>query len=267
MDDIKPVKYESDRSKSLEDQILQHLQVLGNISANSITIVINVLPDVYCNQPQSPTDFPRSCADISDKPSGVYQIRPDDSSEPIEVFCDQDHDGGGWTVFQNRFDGSVDFFRSWADYEQGFGDLRGEFWLGLKHVYQIVKTRRHELHVVFEDFNQFGDVHKYDDFQLAGPEDKYRLLRIGSFEGVLSDALAYHVGSKFSTFDADNDGYGKSCSETFSGAWWYDNCYQSNLNGLYLGNIADRNTRGMVSISIGPYKSLKISRMMIRPKE
>lgn len=33
-------------------------------------------------------------------------------------------------VFQRREDGSVNFFRGWDAYREGFGKLTGEHWLG-----------------------------------------------------------------------------------------------------------------------------------------
>ena len=39
----------------------------------------------------------------------------------------------------------------------------------------------------------------------------------------------------FSTKDQDNDLRSDSCAETFKGAWWYNDCDASNLNGQYLG--------------------------------
>lgn len=55
-------------------------------------------------------------------------------------------------------------------------------------------------------------------------------LTVGGYSGNASDALAYHNGKKFFTRDNDND---YNCAQNFLGAWWYDNCFTSSLNGIY----------------------------------
>ena len=78
-----------------------------------------------------------SCKEIreynSNAPSGKYWLNT--STVPIQVFCDMETDGGGWTVLLKRQDGSVDFYLNWTDYKNGFGNLEGEHWLGLDNLY------------------------------------------------------------------------------------------------------------------------------------
>lgn len=49
--------------------------------------------------------------------SGMYLIRPDEAERPLQVYCEQEIDSGGWTVIQSRRDGSVNFFRNWDNYK------------------------------------------------------------------------------------------------------------------------------------------------------
>ena len=67
----------------------------------------------------------KNCAELhkcAERISGVYSIDPDGSG-PFKVYCDQTTAGGGWTVFQRRLDGCLDFNRDWADYKHGFGNF------------------------------------------------------------------------------------------------------------------------------------------------
>lgn len=62
----------------------------------------------------------RDCLDAQEaghSTSGMYLIKPDEADRPVQVWCEQDIDNGGWTVLQTRKDGSVNFFRNWENYK------------------------------------------------------------------------------------------------------------------------------------------------------
>ena len=149
-------------------------------------------------------------------------------------------DGGGWTVFQRRQDGSVDFYRYWTDYENGFGNLTGEFWLGLSKINRLTKEQSNTLRVDLGDFSNNKVYAQYTTFSVGDSTTKYTLT-VGGYSGTAGDSLAnstshhrIHNGMKFSTRDRKNDKHPTfNCAWYHSGAWWYNYCQDSGLNGPY----------------------------------
>ncbi|MGH0162367.1 UNVERIFIED_CONTAM: hypothetical protein FKN15_046579 [Acipenser sinensis] len=164
--------------------------------------------------------------------SGWYTIFTD-SCKAVRVLCDMDTNGGGWVVFQRRMDGSVDFYRNWESYKNGFGKQQSEFWLGNENIHMLTQNGNEEFRVDLEDFDGKKTHATYKSFKLAGESELYKL-HLGAFlGGPAGDSLTFHNDQPFSTFDKDNDNGSLNCAVTVSGAWWYQACYYSNLNGKY----------------------------------
>uniref|UniRef100_A0A4Y0BF68 Fibrinogen C-terminal domain-containing protein n=1 Tax=Anopheles funestus TaxID=62324 RepID=A0A4Y0BF68_ANOFN len=199
-----------------------------------------------------------SCSEVPS--SGIYSIQPDNTfKEPIRVLCDQDYESGGWIVFQHRFNGSTDFNRNWEEYKNGFGNLEGEFWLGLDRIHQLTASRPHELVVLLEQKLGTKLIAKYDQFEIGDENEKYILKKLGKFSGKALSTFAHHQGMEFSTFDSDR---GRKCAVDIGG-WWFQTCRHSNLNGKYFNGRYE----GMVWSDFREYHfELKVSKMMIRPE-
>ncbi|XP_030055219.1 angiopoietin-related protein 5 isoform X4 [Microcaecilia unicolor] len=189
------------------------------------------------------TDIIDTVGTFSETPSGRYIIQPEGTDYSFEVFCDMDYRGGGWTVIQKRIDGLIDFQQMWSDYTDGFGDLLGEHWLGLKNIFYIVnqKSTNFMLHVALESEDGNSAYAVYDNFWL---EDETQLFKmhVGRYSGTAGDAFrGYRKEDNqnamlFSTSDSDNDGLSvESCSmmDNKTG-WWFNQCGLANLNGPHL---------------------------------
>ncbi|XP_058119924.1 fibrinogen-like protein A [Anopheles ziemanni] len=205
----------------------------------------------------------RSCRQVT-KESGTYLFSLGKCSKPFEVFCEQNKLEGGWTVIQYRFDGSVDFYRNWTEYRNGFGKFDGEFWLGLEYVHQITKNRPHELVVEVKDFHGNYAYSKYDEFEIGDESEKYALKKLGTHSGTAEDSINNHKNKKFTTFDRDNDETDNyNCAEIYHGAWWYDSCFQTHLNGRYRNTTEDGSAMVWYFFE-NDWRELSYSRMMIR---
>ncbi|KAM7452272.1 hypothetical protein ABFA07_000443 [Porites harrisoni] len=173
------------------------------------------------------------------------------------------HTDGGWTVFQRRQDGSVDFYRGWNDYKSGFGQLTAEFWLGNDKIHRLTAARPSTLRVELEDWNVVRVYAKYGKFKIGDEQAKYRL-EVGSYSGTAGESIIReHNNMAFSTKDRDNDIWGNNCAVSYTGACWYQYCYSSNLNGKYLGRKSD--SRGALCGGFRGSLSLKFTEMKLRP--
>ncbi|XP_019640753.1 PREDICTED: ficolin-1-like [Branchiostoma belcheri] len=199
--------------------------------------------------------------------SGVYTIYPDGGGKsPVHVYCDMDTDGGGWTLFQKRQDGSVNFYQDWQAYKTGFGDLIGEFWLGNDHLHRLTAQDVYELRVDLEDFEGNTAYAKYNIFRVEDEVHKYRLT-VDGYSGTAGDGMTAHHDMFFSTWDRDNDIHDTDdCAETYKGAWWYSSCHESNLNGQYLIGSHQSFADGVNWYHWKGHRySLKTTEMKIRP--
>ena len=178
-------------------------------------------------------------------------------------------------MFQRRQDGSQDFYLYWDDYEQGFGNLTGEFWLGLSNIHRLTAAAPHtELRVDLEDFEEATAYAKYNEFAVGNSTSNY-VLTVGGYSGTAGDSLVNtsdanvngHNGRQFSTRDRDHDrSASRNCAIIFSGAWWYNNCHFSNLNGLYHGGEHPDSFANGVNWATWReyYYSLKFTEMKLR---
>lgn len=148
-----------------------------------------------------------------------------------KVLCDMSF-GKGRTVLQRRLDGSVDFNRNWTDYEEGFGNLTGEYWLGLRYIHMLTATDSLNLLVHLADFGNNTANAEYLAFSVGDSSTQYQLA-IGNYSGTAGNSLSIHNQQKFTTADMDNDNNSENCAVTFGGGYWFYNCIASNLNGPY----------------------------------
>ncbi|XP_042335908.1 angiopoietin-related protein 4 isoform X2 [Sceloporus undulatus] len=218
-------------------------------------------------------EFPASCHQIfldGGQSSGVYQIQPSDSP-PFEVFCDMTPGNGGWTVIQRRLDGSVDFDQLWEAYKNGFGNLTGDFWLGLEKIHQITKDGRFHLLIELHDWEGNSQKVKFL-FSLGGEETAYTLSLLGPILGELENAMGDFPQLPFSTRDRDHDLKGDAnCAKHLTGGWWFSTCGHVNLNGKYFRSIPRQRHERKQGIFWktwkGRYYPLRATAIKIRPTE
>lgn len=220
---------------------------------------------------QSTSDAIYDCASLysrSYKISGEYKLPKDDflGTPELNVYCDMENNGGGWTLIQRRKIGLTSFNRDWKQYKNGFGTIRGDFWLGNEHIFRLTRQPT-VLRIEMEDWEGKTRYAEYGFFTVSNEMNSYKLF-IANYSGNAGDSLRYHNNTNFSTLNKDNDKCVDNCAQLRHGGYWYNCCTDSNLNGVF--HRYGSHTKNPDGISWygwhGPNYSLKRVEMKIRPQ-
>ena len=232
---------------AVRERLSQRIPFLLTNSSNCCEVRTHVYINLMCNCKH---EFIYICCNIailqvkefsSLAGTGKYDVRSCNSSDSLvptnQAYCDMETDGGGWLVIQRRIEnGTVDFYRNWADYVQGFGDLKGEFWYGLENIHCLTTRDDVELRIEVANGTTPSIVWTYQLFRVGGASTQYTLTNIGQGTGVggTYDAMAHSNGRAFSTPDMDNDALDSlNCAVHQQGPWWHGTCTNANLNARH----------------------------------
>lgn len=218
------MQIESDSKKNtnisnLQSETIAELQVAADL--------VNQLETVELQYESIINKLPNDCSQVERNSNGLYLIAPAGQQRPVMTYCNSH-----WTTIQRRYDGSVDFNRSWEEYAQGFGTPAGEYWIGNEVLSHLTADNCSSLKIVMQDIYDNTWQAVYNQFSVAPRSDGYRLVITG-YIGNASDALDYQNHMQFSAIDVDRDISNTHCAGNYEGGWWFSHCQHANLNGRY----------------------------------
>ena len=121
---------------------------------------------------------------------------------------------------KNRVGSSVSFNRNFTDYEQGFGDLNGDFWYGIEELHCLTQKGSWEMRIDYEVNDTKSYLH-YTTFRIDGSVRSYRMF-IGGFQGIGGNLLVGYNSRSFSTADRDLDGGIVNCAVQERSGFWHE---------------------------------------------
>eukprot|EP00112_Aurelia_sp_Birch-Aquarium-sp1_P026443 Seg939.3 transcript_id=Seg939.3/GoldUCD/mRNA.D3Y31 product=Tenascin-R protein_id=Seg939.3/GoldUCD/D3Y31 len=193
-----------------------------------IQIVLNNRPLTY---------FWPSCNEAfktSPNKSGIFSVQiPGVIICKSSVYCDMAMDNKAWIVIQRHLSNETSFDRVWEDYKFGFGDLKGNFWLGLEKMHKLTNTRQTTLRFDLKHSDGSQGYAEYDNFKVADESQNYKL-GLGAYDGNIGDSMRLNDGYPFTTKDRDNDQNSETnCAVEYSSGWWHFRCFEANVNNPY----------------------------------
>ena len=174
----------------------------------------------------------------------------------------------GWIIIQRRVDASVSFEKTWDEYVAGFGDVDGNFWLGLEVLHDLTEAQPMSLQIDVVPCNIPAISIPYQQIHVGDATSKYRLTITSDTPGDNTpyNSMNYHSGIRFSTYDNDNDiTSSRHCAEEFRAGWWFKSCGRVYLNGVYsCDSVLEPHHIRMFYLNDNEYEPIRTVTMKLR---
>ncbi|KAJ8019180.1 Tenascin-R [Holothuria leucospilota] len=131
-------------------------------------------------------------------------------------------------IIQRRVDGSINFTRDWTDYNDGFGFLNADFWIGNEKLAYLTNQKQYELMINFE--TETGDSYHvtYNKLRIGDAFSEYTLISVGEFTGMLDNLATSRP--PIDCYDIQLEGSTTSGDYTINPNGWFDGPFTINCN-------------------------------------
>ncbi len=177
-----------------------------------------------CCQPAMDMEGSGRLWNMQNNESGIYTVKTGTFSTS-KVYCDMDSGRGGWLTILRRTksEESTNFHTFQEEYEGGFGDLKGDFWLGLRTMHLLSKNGDCEMRVDLYDENNTNVAHvSYNVFKVEKyPGYQLYLKGFDPSNDSLTDSLSQFSGRTFTVSTHKEDEKTETMCAHGRGGWWY----------------------------------------------
>ncbi|XP_054731553.1 angiopoietin-2-like [Anastrepha obliqua] len=170
-----------------------------------------------------------------EKNGGVYALEITERNLTMPAYCLPDpNKGKAWLVIQRRIDETLSFDLGRDEYKNGFGNLNGNFFIGLEAIHKMMLPNKNtELWIQLGISTGESPYEFYKDFVISSENKMYKLMSVHGAEGTAGDELTSLTGEAFITRDIDTLPR-QNCAKRLKSGWWYPHdsilCGTGNLN-------------------------------------
>ncbi|KPU74828.1 uncharacterized protein Dana_GF28089 [Drosophila ananassae] len=208
--------------KLLNDKI-SDLQANSDLAelTRKLSVEIDKVGEIVKSQPETRA-LPDHCPRNRNETHILQEIQIR-GSDPFKVVCRSDDEmGSGWMNVYRKTFSSTSFNRTYDEYVTGFGNVgtedEDEFFIGLQRLHLLTNGEPHEMMIYFsERFLRCGN------FVIGHRSEGYV---VKSTSKCPESIISFTQGTKFSTFDRDEDTRPDSnLASLFGFGWWFHTLY------------------------------------------